>query len=157
MPAPVATTRGTPSGKLLRDGYRVLITFATAPTLKLYEKTVQPGAIDNGSPIDQTTQWNNDWLTKWPQALNELTDGQMTCGYDPEFYDEAHLHCGVRDTITYTFPDGTTMAVFGYMKSFAPASMQRGTMPEATVTIVHTNLDAAGAEFGPVIVEVVGT
>ena len=157
MAAPVATPRGTPTGKQLRDGYRVLITFANASTICLFEKTTQPPAIDGGAKIDQTTQWNDDFLTAWPQQLSEMTDAQMTCGYDPNAYTEILAIINTNTTITYTFADGSTLAIWGYLAAFTPASQQRGTMPEATVKIVHTNLDNSYEEYGPVLVSVAGT
>jgi hypothetical protein len=55
MPAPL------PSDLRLDDGFSTIITFANAPTIKLYEKEVTPPEIMIGNAIDTTTMRNTAW------------------------------------------------------------------------------------------------
>lgn len=143
MTAPTPTARTEPTVALLENGYQSLITFATDSDVALFEKSTTPPAIDGGEAIDITTMFNLVAKTKAPQALYDLSDGQMTCGYNPAVYDGiiALVNLIAGQTITQHFPDGSSLAYFGYLKSFAPAALTNGTFPEATVTIVATNRD----------------
>jgi hypothetical protein len=61
-------------------------------------------------------------------------------------------------TITVHFPDGSTLAFYGYLKTFEPQEMTEGEQPEAECEFVVTNWDPANrVEAGPVMVEVAGT
>jgi len=159
MTAPTPTPRGTPSGIMLENSYQVLITFGNNPTLCLWEKDVQPNGVDNGDPIDETTQHNEGLRTKAPRALNDITNGKTKVAYDPEMYDEAFTQCGKVTTVTYWLPDGSSLALYGYMKSFIPAGLSGdGTQPEADIEIVATNRDPITKEIElPVLTSAVGT
>lgn len=64
----------------------------------------------------------------------------------------------VEQTITITFPDGSTLAFYGFMKSFEPDNLEEGTFPIATVAFVPTNADpTTGDEEAPVLTSVAGT
>jgi len=158
MTAPAATTRGTPDGIKLPDGFSSKITFATDTTIELWEKDVTPPAIDGGDAVDQTTMHNTTWRTKLPRNLLTLEDVSAVCAYDPVAYDAIIALTNVNTTITVTFPDGSTLAFFGYLKRFEPSTSVEADQPEATLTIVATNLDAADTtvEAGPTMVEVSG-
>lgn len=158
MAAPSPTARQTPSGIMLRDGYRSLVTFSLNTTVSLWEKKVTQLGYDGREPIDQTTMWNDVYVTKAPRALIDTTDGSMTCAYDPLAYTEILLMINVEQTITYTVSDGSTIAAYGYLQKFEPQEMEEGTQPEAKVTIVHTNWDRQNrAEAGPAVASVSGT
>ena len=146
MPAPVATVRGNPAGLKLRDGYQAFITFSLNPTIALWEKVVKPPGNDGGDPIDQTTMHNILIRTKSPRYLSEITDTTSTVAYDPAAWDDIHSIINVPQTITVTFSDGSTLAFFGYLKSFEPGDMSDGEQPEATITIVATNIDPLSCE-----------
>lgn len=143
MANPVATARGTPTGVLLRDGYQSLITFASNPTVAFFEKTVTPPGMDGGDPISQTTMHNVLVRTKAPRYLHEVTDTQTMVAYDPCVWDEIYALINTVTTITIHFPDGSTLAFFGYLKSFIPGELSDGAQPEATIVIVATNIDPA--------------
>lgn len=150
MPAPTPTARTTPTGSRLDDGYQTLITFATEPAVKLWEKTVTPPGIDGGDPIDTTTQHNEEWKTQDAPGLKMMTGSSFTAAYDPAVFDDIVALINVHTTITITFPDGSTLAFFGWLRSFEPDGMSEGEQPEATVNIEAANQDATGAEQAPV-------
>lgn len=158
MAAPTPTPRVTPSGIKLKDGFPTKITFSTDTNLEIWEKTVQPPGISNGDPIEQTTMHNDDWETFAPQALNSLTESGGTAAYDPGCLTAIQAMCGLEQTITYTFPDGTTWAVYGYLVEFIPDSLERGSQPEASFRIQPTNWDNVNkVEAGPAVASVAGT
>jgi hypothetical protein len=156
--APSATPRVDPSGIKLKDGYSTLITFARDTDVGLWEKTVTPPGLDGGDSIEQTTMHNDDWRTFAPRSLVTLTEMSFVAAYDPNVYTSVLALVNVEDTITVTFPDGSTLAFYGYLKMFEPSELTEGEQPEATVTIVPTNWDPAGdVEAAPVMTSVAGT
>lgn len=159
MAAPTPTARVAPTGIKLKDGYQALITFALDPNIEFWEKQVTPPGMDGGDPIDQTTMHNVDWRTSAPRALITLTNSSVTVAYDPTVYTACLNLINRETTITVTFSDGSTVAFFGFLKSFTPAAMVEGTQPEATIEIVPTNFDngAAKVESGPAVAGVAGT
>lgn len=157
MAAPSATVRSTPAGRKLEDGYQSLITFSADTDVAFWEKTVQPPGYDGGEKIDQTTQHNTTFKTASPQALIEVTDGQITAAYDPRVIPQIQALINVECTITVLFPNGDTLAYFGYLQKFEPNELTPGEQPECTITIVATNKDSSGAEQAPVLVEAAGT
>lgn len=158
MAAPTPTARGTPSGIRLDDGFSSKITFAAAPTVSLWEKTVKPPGLDGGEKVETTTMHNVTYRTMGPRQLKTLMDTTTKCAYDPIIYQTVLALINVRTTITVSFPDGSTLAFFGYLQKFEPDELQEGTQPEATVTIVPTNYDPVGhAEAAAVLTNVVGT
>lgn len=163
MTAPVATARITPPGGTalkLPDGYQSLVTFALDAALKIFEKTITPPGFDGGDAIEQTTMHNVALRTFAPRSLKTVTEMTFTGAYDPAVYaDGLGIAVAINraDTITVTWTDGSTLAFFGYLRLFDPGELVEGEMPEATVTITPTNVDSAGNEEVPVMVEVAGT
>ena len=158
MAAPTPTTRVAPVGIMLKNGYRSLITFSQDPNISLWEKQVTPLSSDGGEPIDQTTMWNNDYMTKAPQALIDHGNGQYTCAYDPAALTQLEAILNVEGTITELFSDGSTRCFYGYVKSATLAALAPGTQPEMTVEYVCTNWDHVNkVEAGPLVTEVAGT
>lgn len=158
MTAPSPTPRGVPSGYHLENSYQCLCTFAANPTVSFWEKTLQPIGIDNGDPIDETTQHNESLRTKAPRALNDLTNGKIKAAYDPVMYTAAMALCGVKTVVTWHLPDGSSLCHYGYLKSFVPMELPGdGTQPEADIEVVCTNRDPNGNEELPVLTEVAGT
>lgn len=158
MAAPSPSARVTPTGIKLKDGFPVKITFATDTNLEIWEKTVQPPGATNGDPIEQTTQHNTSLETFAPQALNSLTESGGTCAYDPGCLTAILALLGLETTVTYTYPDGTTWAMYGYLAEFIPDPLERGTQPEASFKIQPTNWDNTNkVEAGPAVASVAGT
>ena len=157
MPAPVATARQDPAGIRLEDGYRTLVTFASIPTASLWEISITPPGLDGGEAIDTTTMHNDTYRTRASRALKTLTTFTMTAAYDPNYYNQLLGLINYNDTVTVTFPDGSTLAFFGFLQSIEPGELVEGTMPTATVTVTPTNTDQTGAEQSPVLTSVAGT
>lgn len=158
MSAPSATARGTPAGLKLKDGWSTLITFASNPTIKLWEITVQPPGIEmSGDGIDISTMHNDEWKTFAPTSLKKGSDGQFTFAFDPAVKTQIKDIAGVEDVVTYTYPDGTTEAFWGWLQSVNFSPHVEGSMPTGTGVVKQSNMDLAGVEQAPVIASVDGT
>lgn len=156
--APSPTARADPSGIKLDDGYRTLVTFASDPNIQFWEKSVTPPGLDGGDEIDTTTMHNDDWRTNAPRALIRMTPFTMTAAYDPSLYTAALALINVKTTVTVTYPDGSTLAFYGFLKTIEFSELVEGTQPECTITVVPTNQDpTTGAEEAPVLASVEGT
>jgi hypothetical protein len=149
MAAPVPTPRGIPTGKKLDDGYKTVICLGASPTMSLWEKTVKPPGLDGGEAVDTTTMHNTVFRTKAPRQLKDATACTFTAAYDPAMLTALLTRINVEDTITVHFPNGGSLAFFGFLQSFETADIAEGTQPEATCTITPTNQDpVTGAEQG---------
>jgi hypothetical protein len=158
MTVPAPTERGEPGGFALPKGFQSLITNELNTTIKFWEKEVTPSGADVGDKIDTSTMHNVRYKTAEPPCLIDITDGQTTVAYDPAVETEIYAILGINTTITYTFSDGSTKALFGYFKSFTPDGMTPDGQPQATVIVVATNVDPDSFdEEGPVIADVAGT
>ena len=132
------------------DGHQTLISFADDPTVLFYEKTVTMPGIDAGGGIDTTVMANTTWRTMAPKALKSLTDGAITVAYDIDAVAEIITLCGSNNLITITFPDGATLAFWGFLDKFNPSELAEGVQPTAEIVIVPTNQDNTPAETAPV-------
>jgi hypothetical protein len=146
MAAPTPTARGTPSGIRLRDGFSTKVTFATDSTIELWEVEVTPPGLDGGDPIDTTTMFNTSKRTMGHRQLRTLTEFEFQAAYDPACYDALDALINVDTTVTVTFPDGGTLAFFGFLQKVEFESIKEGEMPKLTATVVPTNTDSSGAE-----------
>ena len=158
MAAPVAVVRGTPAGIQLQDGFSTKLAIEGLLTISFWEKTVGAPAIEGGDPVDQTTMHNVTWRTQLPRHLKTLEPFTLTAAYDPEVYNQIIAQLNINQTLTVIFPDGSTLAFFGWLRKFEPADNAEGTQPECTITLEPSNFDPANnVEAGPVMVEVAGT
>lgn len=158
MTAPSVTARTTPTGIKLDDGYQTLVAFAADPDICFWEKSVTPPGMDGGDPVDTTTMLNETYRTRSPRALVTMTECQLTAAYDPNLYTTILLLLNVETSITVHFPDGSTVAFYGFLQKFSPKAHTEGAQPEADITIVPTNQDpTTGAETPPAIANVAGT
>lgn len=135
------------------DGHSTTITFAENPAVKFYEKSVTPPSIEAGGENDTTTMHNVEWRTKAPKKLKTLGDASFTAAYDPAVYDDIVAMVGVNQLITITFPNGATLAFWGWIDAFEPGELVEGEQPEADVTIICSNQDDKGDETAPVFTE----
>lgn len=159
MAAPASTTRVTPTGRKLDEGFPTKIAFSRAANVSFWEKTVQPPGVDGGEPVDTTTMHNTAWRTKNPRVLVSLEPHTTKVAYDPNVYNTiVNTLINAKGSITVRFPDGSTLDYFGYLQKFEPDAIEEGKQPEATVTIVPTNFDSANnVEAAPVLTSVSGT
>src|SRR6185369_5718484 len=160
MAAPTPTARTTPSGVIIPEGFKGLITFARLPAASFWEKAVTPASIDGGEKIDITTMHNNRTRVFAPRTLYTPGEATVKCGFDAKFKDQARRTLiNAEDTITETFPDGSTYCYYGYLQKAELGEMSvDGGFPEATLTIVQTNYDPVNrVEAEAVLTEVVGT
>lgn len=156
--APTPTARGTPAGIMLKDGYRSLFTFSLNPTISLKEVTITPGGEDLGDPVDQTTMWNDSYMTAAPQSLSQTGPTTIECAYDPNVLTELEAMKGVEQTGTLTWKDGSTYAQYGWVNSWEIAQLVRGTQPRMTITWHNSNFDDTNnVEAGPALASVAGT
>lgn len=153
----MAVLRGTPAGTKLPDGYQSLITLTNDTDIEFFEKTVQPPGADGGDSVDQTTMHNVTVVTKAAQTLIDFTDSPSTVAYDPIVLNSILAQININQLVTYLMPDGSTWDFFGYLQKFEPSPLVRGEQPEATVTIVVTNVDLTGAEIIPNYISPGGT
>lgn len=157
MAAPTVTARSAPAGLKLRDGYSTKIAFKRDPDVSFWERTVTPPGVDGGDEIDITTMHNSDWRTFSPRQLVTLTESTVSAAYDPALFSQILDLVNFNDEVTVHFPDGSTLAFWGFLKNFEPGENTEGEFPEATITIVPTNMDNSGAEQAPVLTSVAGT
>jgi len=154
MPAPAAAVvqREVPDGTHLFDGFTTFVGLELATDIKLWEKRVTPPAIDGREPIDQTTFWNINWTLVTPRALMSLNEFTMTCAYEPEVYQMMVLIINIVQGVGVTFPDGTGLRFWAFVRKFEPQEHTEGSQPEAVVTITPSLMDPAHPELSPVIV-----
>ncbi len=163
MAAPSTTARLNPSstptnGIAFEDGYQTLIAFAANPSVKIWEKSVKPPGMDGGDAIETTTMHNTTWRTMAPRSLKTLTESTFKGAYDPDVYNDILALVNISGGITVTYPDGSTLDFWGYLRTFEADEMVEGTHPEATCAITPTNWDPANrVEAAPVMTEVSGT
>jgi hypothetical protein len=154
----------------LADGYSTTITLALAPgtlplSLKLWEKTVTPFGVDGGGSIPITTMRNLKFRTFAPKQLITLNEMTITASYDPQCYTIGIAsYINNNGLITCNFPDGSQLAVYGYLDSYKPQENTEGNQPMVTVTVIPTmqngvfagvnrfgfGFDTIGVEIAPI-------
>lgn len=133
----------------LDDGFSTLITLENIPAIKIFEKEVTPPGIQAGGAVDTTTMRNLAWRTNSPKKLKTLTAIAATVSFATEAYNDLMTQIGILQQITITFPDTSTISIWGWLDSFTPASFVEGTQPTATISIQPSNHDDTGAEVEP--------
>lgn len=141
MAAPSPTVRQDPGGSMLADGYQSLVTCLLDPDISLWEKEVTPPGIEADDFQEVSNQQSVRWRMKAPRHLLTLSDLTFTAHYDPGVYTQIRAIAGINTTWTVLFPDSDTIAFYGALKSFMPAGLADGTIPEATVVVTPTNMD----------------
>ena len=140
---------------ILEDGFQTLVGFSAGSSGVVFsdlgkEKTVTPPGLDGGGPIDTTTMRNTLYRTMAPKQLITLTESTMAMAYDPAVYDEIIAMLNVKQAITITFPDSSTLVFWGYLNTFTPNGNTEGEQPMADINLQPTNTDADDAEIAPV-------
>lgn len=158
MAAPTPTVRSTPTGVILPDGFKALITLALNPSIDFWEKSITPAGMDGGDAIQQTTMHNTVFRTSAPRQLITLTEVNVKAAYDPLVRSDIQALINKPTTITERYFDGSTQAYYGFLKMVKFGELVEGTQPECDVTIVPTNYDPVNhVEAGPVYTNVAGT
>jgi hypothetical protein len=93
---------------------------------------------------------NTTYRTKNPKALITMAPLSMTCAYDPACYSSILTLINVNNLITVTFPDGSTLAFWGWLNSFTPGGCVEGEQPTADVEVIPSNQNDSGVETAPV-------
>jgi hypothetical protein len=138
----------------INDGHPTTIEFdvASGVTLSSYfrEKSVTPPSITGGGENDTTTMRNSTWRTKQPKKLKSMGNCTFTASYDPAVLDViVDELINVNGLITFTFPDGSTWDVYGWLDEFTPGECVEGSQPEATCTIICSNETTNNVETAP--------
>lgn len=151
MAAPVAAARVTPTGKRLDDGLSTKVAFTADPDIAFWEKTVKPPGIDGGDAIDTSTMHNVAWRSRGPRKLKTLQDVTIKAAYDPALYTQILALINAPGVVTVHFPNLSSLAFYGFLRSFEPDEAKESDQPEATITVTPTNIDpATGTEEAPV-------
>lgn len=132
----------------LLDGFSLSVSLAQDVDISWDLISGTPPSITTGEGIDVTTMSNTEWKTKAPNSLKELTNSTLTVAYDPDAIDEVNAIIKTNGLITFTLPDTSTLAFYGWVSSFTLSEFVEGTRPTAEVTLVASNRDATGAETG---------
>jgi len=157
-PPTAASSRPTPTGIRLDDGFSTEVVFAAAPNIGFWEKIVTPPGLDGGDPVITTTMHNITYRTKAPRKLVEMTEFSMRVAYDPALYNSAFALLNVQTTVTVFFPDGLKLAFYGFLRSLKPDGLEEGKQPEMEAMVVPTNQDPNdGSEQPAVMTDVSGT
>lgn len=140
-----------PAANTLRldDGFATFITFANIPTVKLYEKEVNPPGMDANGPIDTTTMRNTAWRTMAPKALKTMPQISATVAYATIAIEDLYAQVGVNQPIIVTFPDNSTVSFWGWIEKFTPGTNTEGEQPTATLTVQPSLRNDDGDEVAP--------
>jgi hypothetical protein len=150
MGAPTPTARIKPAGTYLYDGFATKITFATNPSVRLWEISITPPGFDGGKPIDTTTMFNIALRTMALRQLKEMTEAKFEVAYHPGSLSDIIALINVATVVTLTFPNGKTWCFYGGLTKFEPGQLEEGALPKAACTFTPTTQDTAGAEQLPV-------
>jgi hypothetical protein len=140
----------------LHDGFPTTISL-TGAGVTFWEKTAKPGGFDGGEPIDITTMRNATIRTKAPRHLYDVTPMTLKVAYDPTVETTIKNAINANQEIVTTYPDSAATTWWGWLKSFEPDELTEGTMPTATITLIHSGYNASGVETVPVTVAGSGT
>ncbi len=126
----------------LDDGHSTRISFAADDTVLFYEKKVKPSGINGGGANDVTNMRNSVWRTASPKKLKTMTPGSATVAYDPAtFTGDIVALINTNTEITYTFSDGSTLKIWGWLNSFEPGDCEEGQPCMAEIEILPSNHD----------------
>jgi hypothetical protein len=125
----------------LDDGFSTQITFGSFSSVNLWEKEVTPPGMSAGGANETTTMRNTTYRTKAPKKLISLDDMELNVAYDPAIYGDIIAMLGKNQQITVTFSDDSSLTFWGWVDAFKPGSIQEGSQPTASITIICSNED----------------
>ncbi len=134
------------------DGHGTQVDFNLGPSglTVWWEKTVTPPGYDGGGENDTTTMRNLIYRTRWPKQLVTLTNMSFVASYDSNIYPRVLTMLNQNQLITVTFPDGSTLAFWGWINTFTPNEIVEGEQPTANVEVIPSNQNNSKVETGPV-------
>lgn len=142
------------TGHFLTDGFQSLISFAKDNAPLFYEIEVTPPSVGIGKPIPVSTMRNTKYNTFASSVLLTLGQMKVQVAYNPTTITaDIIAQVGVNQLITVTFPDGSTLAFYGYLDMFTPSSLVEGKRPTAEIIIQPTLRNTANppVETAPVV------
>lgn len=155
---PTPTPRPAFAGQKIGDGFGALITIAADTDIEFDETSVTPPSIELDAAIDTSSHHNVKWRTFHPGKLAKLGMIAVNAGYDPLVYPSIVAIIGTQTTITVKWPNGDTLALYGYIASAKPGPLEANKKPEIAIEIQPTNADPVDCtEEGPVYTAGVGT
>ncbi len=156
--APTPSTRVTPSGFFLQDGYRFLITLSNDTSVQFWEKQGKPLGVDSGELIAISTMFNNRARTFAFRKLLTFEAAEVKAAYDPNLMSYIIADTGFPQVVTYRWPTNATLCWYGGIQKFMPDELEEGKQPEATVAFPATNWDYTNnVEQLPVYTAAAGT
>ena len=159
MAAPTPTSRNlrVPDGSKLTDGKTSFIIIGAGSSYRdiaFWEESVQPPGYDGGEPIQTGDMFNSVYHTKQPQKLINGTAMRVTANYDPAFINDIIAAINDNTTITHHWPDLSSYAFYGFLRSVEFQELRNGQQPKCTLVIEQTNTDPSdGSEAGGVYTE----
>ena len=132
----------------LTDGFSSTISFASDSSVSVWEVEVTPPSIQGGGGHRTSTMRNTTYHTNSPGSLIDIGDCTVLVAYDPATWSEMIAMCNVEQLITVTWPDGSSLAFYGWVDVFEPTSLVENEMPTANMTIKASN-NNSGTETGP--------
>jgi hypothetical protein len=143
------TTPPAPTGNKMCEGYASFLGFASKSTLGVWATSVTPLGLDGGDPIDCSTMHSVTFRERDPRSLITTTDAKVEGFYDPDAWPDLIAIINKIETITIWFPDNSTLAFFGFLKSAEFGALTEGEAAKITLTIVGTHRDPTTGTVTP--------
>ncbi len=118
------------------DGHGTRVVFVNQ-AITVYEKSVTPGGTEGGDPIDITTNDNSSQRSFAPPSLTSPTPTSSEVTYDETDLVALEAAVDQSDDIRIEWPDDTTRAKSGWLRSIVPNQMTAGEQPTAAITIEY--------------------
>jgi len=127
----------------LTTGFKCRVTFGS---IVLKEVEVTPMGIALDPSIEQTSNANTKYVSNEPGDLQTKTALSATCKYNIADMVALYAAIGTKQAITVTYPDNSTAVDNGWLMSFTPDSLTRGSDPTASIVIDWEGEDEAGVD-----------
>lgn len=136
----------------LVEGFQTLVGFSLTPLLFVRAKEVKPPEYDGGGALDTTVMNNVRVRTTAPKSLITVGAISMQCQWDPAVYFQLLSLVNVKQGINVRFPDGSSLALTGWVNKFTPASMKVDEFPLAELELMIASRLANGLETFPTFI-----
>jgi hypothetical protein len=75
---------------------------------------------------------------------------KATCAFSSSVFNDIKSQIGVNQHVVVTYPDASTLSLWGWLDSFTPSQFAEGAQPTAAIVVVISNVNAnTGAEVAP--------